>query len=57
MTDSCPSVYVVDDDASVRESVEGLIRVAGLKAESFASPDEFLNRCRSKVPSCLVLNV
>src|SRR6266852_8344069 len=57
MSDQCQSVYVVDDDASVRESVEGLIRTAGLRVESFASPQEFLNRCCSKLPSCLVLDM
>src|SRR5215813_5684295 len=57
MSDSCPFVYVVDDDVSVRESMECLIRSAGLGVETFASPQEFLNRCRSKPPSCLVLDV
>jgi DNA-binding NtrC family response regulator len=57
MSDSYPPVYVVDDDVSVRESVEVLISSAGLRVETFASPQEFLNRCRSEVPGCLVLDV
>jgi DNA-binding NtrC family response regulator len=57
MSDPSPSVYVVDDDVSVRESVEALIRSAGLRAETFVSAQELLDRCRSEVPSCLVLDV
>jgi len=48
---------VVDDDVSVRESLELLIRTAGLQAETFASANEFLARERPDVPSCLVLDV
>ena len=51
------SVYVVDDDVSVREGAESLIRSAGLRAETFASAQEFLARPRAEVPSCLVLDV
>jgi formate hydrogenlyase transcriptional activator len=47
----------VDDDLSVREGVESLIRSAGLRAETFASAQEFLARPRSGAPSCLVLDV
>jgi FixJ family two-component response regulator len=50
-------VFVVDDDASVREALDRLIRSAGLKVEAFASAEEFLNRPRADVPSCLVLDV
>src|SRR6266481_574737 len=57
MSDPSPSVYVVDDDVSVRESVEALSRSAGLRAETFVSAQELLDRCRSEVPSCLVLDV
>jgi FixJ family two-component response regulator len=49
--------YVVDDDVSVREALEGLIRSAGLKVETFRSAQEFLARQRSDLPSCLVLDV
>jgi FixJ family two-component response regulator len=52
-----PVVFVVDDDVSVRESLEPLIRFAGWQAETFASAQEFLDRPRLTVPSCLVLDV
>jgi FixJ family two-component response regulator len=52
-----PIVFVVDDDVSVRESLELLIRCAGWKPETFASAQAFLSRPRSEVPSCLVLDV
>jgi FixJ family two-component response regulator len=54
---SPPIVFVVDDDISVRESVELLIRTEGWSAEKFASAQEFLDRPRVLVPSCLVLDV
>ena len=50
-------VFVVDDDASVREALERLIRSAALRVEAFASAEEFLNRPRADAPSCLVLDV
>ena len=50
-------VFVVDDDLSVREALEGLIRSAGLGVETFASAREFLARPRADLPSCLVLDV
>ena len=50
-------VFVVDDDVSVRESVEGLLKHAGWKVETFASAKDFLDRPRSFAPSCLVLDV
>ena len=52
-----PVVFVVDDDISVRESLETLIRFAGWECETFASASEFLARSRIAVPSCLVLDV
>jgi FixJ family two-component response regulator len=51
-----PIVFVVDDDVSVRESLELLIRCQGWQPEMFASPQEFLARRRVPVPSCLVLD-
>lgn len=57
MTENTPIVFVVDDDISVRESLELLIRYAGWRCETFASATEFLARPRSAVPSCLVLDV
>ena len=50
-------VFVVDDDLSVREALEGLIRSARLKVETFRSAREFLARPRAEMPSCLVLDV
>jgi len=52
-----PIVFVVDDDVSVRESLEGLISFAGWQSETFASAGEFLARPKPLVPSCLVLDV
>ena len=52
-----PIVFVVDDDVSVRESLEALIRYEGWQPETFASAQEFLTRPRVLVPSCLVLDV
>jgi len=52
-----PIVFVVDDDISVRESLELLIRPEGWEPETFASAQEFLARPRALVPSCLVLDV
>jgi FixJ family two-component response regulator len=52
-----PIVFVVDDDVSVRESLELLIRFAGWQPETFASAQEFLARPRVFTPSCLVLDV
>ena len=56
MSNTGPLVYVVDDDAGVRDAVADLIRSAGLIAETFASGEEFLT-ARPKPPSCLVLDV
>jgi FixJ family two-component response regulator len=52
-----PIVFVVDDDVSVRESLELLIRCEAWQPETFASAQEFLTRPRAVVPSCLVLDV
>src|SRR6202161_125031 len=53
----CPIVFSVDDDPSVRESLELLIRSQGWQAETFESAKEFLDRTRVLVPSCLILDV
>jgi FixJ family two-component response regulator len=52
-----PIVFVVDNDSSVRESLDLLICAQGWQAETFGSPQEFLARPRPVVPSCLVLDV
>ena len=57
MSHATPIVFVVDDDVSVRESLESLIRFAGWHPETFASAQQFLARPRVLAPSCLVLDV
>ena len=57
MSDDTPIVFVVDDDISVRESLELLISFAGWQPELFASAEEFLAHPRVSVPSCLILDV
>jgi len=52
-----PTVFVIDDDVSVRESLKLLISFAGWRPETFASAQEFLARPRALAPSCLVLEV
>jgi len=52
-----PIVFVVDDDISVRESLEMLIQFAGWQPETFASAEEFLAHPRVLTPNCLVLDV
>ena len=57
MPDFTPIVFVVDDDVSVRESLELLIRCEGWQPKTFASSQEFLDYPRVLVPNCLVLDV
>jgi len=57
MPEATAIVFVVDDDISVRESLELLIKSAGWKPETFTSAREFLSRPRASVPCCLVLDV
>jgi FixJ family two-component response regulator len=57
MSDATPIVFVVDDDISVRESLELLIRNAGWQPETFESAQEFLSRPRAVTPSCLILDL
>ena len=52
-----PIVFIVDDDISVRDSLELLVRNEDWKPETFASAQEFLNHPRTSVPSCLVLDL
>jgi FixJ family two-component response regulator len=56
VSQSPPIVFVVDDDVSVRESLELLLRHESLVVETFVSAQEFLSRPRATVPSCLVLD-
>jgi len=57
MTENPPLVLVVDDDISVRESLELLLRHEGLRVETYVSAQEFLSRAPVTVPSCLVLDI
>ncbi|HEY1866568.1 MAG TPA: response regulator [Candidatus Acidoferrales bacterium] len=57
MNDSSATVFVVDDDASVRDSVKSLLKSVGLQAEVFGSTEEFIRIERPDLPSCLVLDV
>src|SRR6266850_362118 len=50
-------VFVVDDDPSVRRSTERLLRLAGLKVQTYSSARDFLKNPRPQVPACLVLDV
>src|SRR3984957_5593338 len=52
-----PTVYVIDDDGGMRQAVQDLVESVGLRAEAFATGEEFLKRPRTADPSCLVLDV
>src|SRR6202790_2788884 len=52
-----PTVFVIDDDAAVRASIQGLLKSVGLRSESFGTPQEFLRSTQQNGPSCLVLDV
>ena len=51
------TVFIIDDDASVRQSIQDLVESVGLKAKVFASAQEFLSHERGDAPSCLVLDI
>jgi FixJ family two-component response regulator len=57
MSEEQPVVFVIDDDASVREALAGLLRSVGLEVHMFPSTQEFLQRPRPDAPGCLVLDV
>ena len=52
-----PTVFIIDDDRGMRQAVQDLVESVGLRAESFATGQEFLNKRRTSDPSCLVLDV
>src|ERR1700761_1065733 len=52
-----PTVFVIDDDASMRESIQGLLKSASLRCESFGAAEEFLRGKLPEGPSCLVLDI
>ena len=57
MTEDAAVVFIVDDDVSVRRSVQDLLSSVALRSEAFATPQEFLDTKRADCPSCLVLDV
>ena len=57
MTEDQPTVFVIDDDASVRDAIKGVLKSVGLRAETFASTQDFLRKWQPDRPSCLVLDV
>ena len=57
MTTATPTVFVIDDDPSVRAAIHGMLKSVGLHSETFATPQEFLQSKPSDGPSCLVLDV
>jgi len=57
MPEGAPTVFVIDDDAGMRASIQGLLKSAGLRSESFGTAEEFLRSKRPDGPSCLVLDV
>jgi len=52
-----PTVFIIDDDRGMRQAIEDLVESVGLRAETFASGEEFLSRRHTSGPSCLVLDV
>jgi FixJ family two-component response regulator len=54
---STPTVFVIDDDANVRASIQGLLKAVGLRSESFGTAEEFLRTLEPDGPGCLVLDV
>jgi FixJ family two-component response regulator len=52
-----PTVFIIDDDRGMRQAVQDLVESVGLRAESFATGQEFLSRQPTSEPSCLVLDV
>ena len=51
------TVFIIDDDAAVRASIQGLLKTEGLRSEGFATPEDFLNCNHLDDPGCLVLDV
>ncbi|WP_262966674.1 response regulator transcription factor [Methylobacter psychrophilus] len=57
MTRSIPTVFIVDDDASVLKALERLLRSVGLNATTFLTPQEFFDQYDQSIPGCLVLDI
>src|SRR5260370_14978498 len=56
-SEAFPTVFIVDDDRGMRQAIKDLVESVGLRAESFASGEEFLRKKHNSRPSCLVLDV
>ncbi len=56
-SEALPTVFIVDDDRGMRQAIQDLVESVGLRAESFATGEEFLGKQRPSNPSCLVLDV
>jgi len=56
-SDVRPTVFIIDDDASIRASIRGLLRSVGISSEAFSSAQEFLSHGAAVAPGCLVLDV
>ena len=54
---AAPTVFIIDDDRGLRQAIHDLVESVGLRAESFATGQDFLNKGRTSDPSCLVLDV
>jgi FixJ family two-component response regulator len=57
ITEDAPVVFIVDDDASVRRSIQDLLSSVALRSEAFATPKEFLEYKRTDRPGCMILDV
>src|SRR6476660_6305236 len=52
-----PTVFIIDDDRGMRQAIQDLVESVGLRAQAFATGQEFLNNQRTSEPSCLILDV
>jgi FixJ family two-component response regulator len=57
MAEAVPTVFVIDDDDLVRNSIQGMLKSVGLRSEAFGTPQEFLRNKHTDGPSCLILDV
>ncbi|HET9713257.1 MAG TPA: response regulator transcription factor [Pyrinomonadaceae bacterium] len=57
ITEDAPVVFIVDDDASVRRSIQDLLSSVGLRSEAFATPQEFLDSKRADCHGCMILDI
>ena len=57
MSEDQPTIFVIDDDVSVRDAIEGIVKSVGLRAQTFVSAQEFLQKSPPDGPNCLVLDV